>query len=447
MPSNSALPAYEGEADYVFICYSHADSTIYAEIRMLQDYGINVWYDSGITPGSEWTDTLARRIQGCSHFLYFVSNNSVESENCRRELNFAQSEGRHVVVIQIEDVELPPGLRLSLNNRQIVMKGDLDESGYRGKLDIALAREDSSESVPIVQPRATGVESARSRHVLLFAIAVLLALVVGFVLVDRLEVTDPSIPVVAGPDHEGVPGNTQSGLVIHQQVSYSGQVWTPRISPDGQFIAYFDIRASQIKIHDLLSGVESVALTPGSFAGGDSTTCFVHGWSPDSGQILSACQSADDTSTFVTARVGGSGREISDRPSPQLFWTDQGEWISVGLHRNIASNDIRELHVHDLDNQDGRHIAAETPMVDQIESSVWVSPDESFAIATRDTAGKLWRIYAGHISDEKLELVYETTDEIRRVVAADGSIFFLHGSGQQTMLSKLIPGQLPVAQP
>ena len=66
LPSNSALPAYEGEEDYVFICYSHADSTIYAEIRMLQDQGINVWYDSGITPGSEWTDTLARRIQGCT---------------------------------------------------------------------------------------------------------------------------------------------------------------------------------------------------------------------------------------------------------------------------------------------------------------------------------------------------------------------------------------------
>ena len=96
-------PAYKGEEPYVFISYSHADENpVFAEIRWLQDQGFNVWYDtSGIGPGSEWNDEIAQAIKGSYRFLYFITPSSVESEHCRRELNFAQSENRRVVVAGI----------------------------------------------------------------------------------------------------------------------------------------------------------------------------------------------------------------------------------------------------------------------------------------------------------------------------------------------------------
>ena len=77
---------------YVFVSYSHRDEAlVYREIRWLQDQGVKVWYDTQIQAGSEWSDALANAISGCSWFLYFITPNSVASENCRRELNHARN--------------------------------------------------------------------------------------------------------------------------------------------------------------------------------------------------------------------------------------------------------------------------------------------------------------------------------------------------------------------
>ena len=54
------FPAYDGDGPYVFVCYAHTDrAEIYPELIRLRDAGVNVWYDEGISPGSEWTEELA----------------------------------------------------------------------------------------------------------------------------------------------------------------------------------------------------------------------------------------------------------------------------------------------------------------------------------------------------------------------------------------------------
>jgi TolB-like protein/Tfp pilus assembly protein PilF len=127
--------AYRGDGPYVFVCYAHEDSeAVFREIAWLNDYGVNVWYDEGISPGHEWSDELARAIQGCSKVFYFVTPNSVASEHCRRELNFAQEEGREVVAIHLEATEVPAGLRLVLNNRQAIIKHELTEEEFHKRL-------------------------------------------------------------------------------------------------------------------------------------------------------------------------------------------------------------------------------------------------------------------------------------------------------------------------
>ncbi len=86
--------AYGGSEPFVFISYAHADrDKVYPEIEWMQQNGLHVWWDEGISPGAEWTDTLAERIQNCTHFIYFLTPASIESEHCRRELNFAIEEG------------------------------------------------------------------------------------------------------------------------------------------------------------------------------------------------------------------------------------------------------------------------------------------------------------------------------------------------------------------
>ena len=72
-------PSYHGDEPYVFVSYSHTDIELaYAEIAWLQDHGFNVWWDEGISPGSEWSDVLADAIQGCATFLYFITPRSVK---------------------------------------------------------------------------------------------------------------------------------------------------------------------------------------------------------------------------------------------------------------------------------------------------------------------------------------------------------------------------------
>jgi hypothetical protein len=156
---------YTGNQPYLFVSYSHADEEIVlAEILELQNQGHKVWYDTGITPGSEWTEQLASRIKGCSRFVYFITPNSVESEHCRREVTFAQTEGRNVLAVHLKETILPDGLRLSLENRQAILRWRLDEADFRERLNGALAG----------NPPAIHIDAPLRRRKLVFALFVLL---------------------------------------------------------------------------------------------------------------------------------------------------------------------------------------------------------------------------------------------------------------------------------
>ncbi len=132
--------AYTGPDPYIFVAYSHRDAAeVYGEIHELQAHGINVTYDDGISPGSVWSNVIADRIQHCDWFVYFVSPDSVRSEYCQRELNFALEERRRILPIYLQDTEVPGGVRLNLTHRQAIMKYALPADAYRTRVMGALA--------------------------------------------------------------------------------------------------------------------------------------------------------------------------------------------------------------------------------------------------------------------------------------------------------------------
>ena len=140
-------PAYRGGEPFVFVSYSHRDEEIvYREIRWLQDQGVNVWYDTHIQAGSEWSDALANAIAGCSRFVFFITPNSVASENCRRELNYAIEEGRSILAVHLRETDVPGGIRLNINNRQAILKHRLDADVYRSSLLQALSNDQVAAS-------------------------------------------------------------------------------------------------------------------------------------------------------------------------------------------------------------------------------------------------------------------------------------------------------------
>lgn len=114
--------AYEGDEKYIFVSYSHADADIvYPIIERLNEEGYRVWYDDGIVPGSEWPENIAAHLDKCTTFIFFASPNSVASDNCKREVNFALSRKKNFFTISLVPTQLSLGLELQISTQQNIL--------------------------------------------------------------------------------------------------------------------------------------------------------------------------------------------------------------------------------------------------------------------------------------------------------------------------------------
>lgn len=180
--------AYSGEEPYIFVSYAHNDaSAVFPELTSIKEHGFNIWYDEGIDPGTEWRQEIADAIEGCELFIYFITPNSVESDNCRKEVAFAQEEGRHVLAIHLEQTELPGALRLALSDRQAILKHETSADEYAARLIDGIRKylpgNDEAIHVPIVAKQSLGKRIIRSKS--LWVITGLL--VIGTVLMSVEE--------------------------------------------------------------------------------------------------------------------------------------------------------------------------------------------------------------------------------------------------------------------
>lgn len=94
----------------VFIAYSHKDTKAKDELAtrlaVLQSEGmIDIWHDNEITPGKKWRDAISSSLADSDLLLYLVSDNSLASENCNRELAKALTEKTRIIPIILEDCD------------------------------------------------------------------------------------------------------------------------------------------------------------------------------------------------------------------------------------------------------------------------------------------------------------------------------------------------------
>lgn len=114
--------AYEGNEKFIFVSYSHADSEmVYPIIERINAEGYRVWYDDGIAPGSEWPENIADHLNRCETVIFFASPNSVASDNCKREVNFALSRKKNFFTISLVPTELSLGLELQISTQQNIL--------------------------------------------------------------------------------------------------------------------------------------------------------------------------------------------------------------------------------------------------------------------------------------------------------------------------------------
>ena len=90
----------EQNQSYVFISYAHKDASVVLPcVEAMKQSGICLWYDEGIEAGSEWPEFIAEKVVGCCKFVLFVSDAYLDSQNCKRELNFAISRKKDILTV------------------------------------------------------------------------------------------------------------------------------------------------------------------------------------------------------------------------------------------------------------------------------------------------------------------------------------------------------------
>ena len=108
--------AYRGDESYIFVCYAHKDAgRVYDDLKQLHERGVNIWYDEGIPAGSSWRAEIAGAIQGAAKLLFFISEASLVSSHCLREVDFAVNHDIEIVPVYLDDSTLPAELELVLN--------------------------------------------------------------------------------------------------------------------------------------------------------------------------------------------------------------------------------------------------------------------------------------------------------------------------------------------
>ncbi|MBI5666644.1 MAG: toll/interleukin-1 receptor domain-containing protein [Chloroflexi bacterium] len=87
---------------HIFICYSRVDRPITEQLGTLLRKAYNhVWFDENLHGGEDWWTEILKEIARCHHFLYMMSDEAIESEWCRRELDEARRLSKHIVPILV----------------------------------------------------------------------------------------------------------------------------------------------------------------------------------------------------------------------------------------------------------------------------------------------------------------------------------------------------------
>ncbi len=91
----------------VFISYARVDSDrvsqLAADIGRVVD---DVWLDARVAGGQQWWARILDEIKTCSLFVLVLSANSVRSDWCRIEADWARSNARPILPVLIDDIDV-----------------------------------------------------------------------------------------------------------------------------------------------------------------------------------------------------------------------------------------------------------------------------------------------------------------------------------------------------
>lgn len=153
-PCEKPFSAYEGDEAYAFVSYAHDDcKTVYKDITIFNNQGLNIWYDQGIPTGNQWTEEIAKAIQKSSFVIVFLSQNSINSRDVKKEIDFAYRHDIPIIPIAIgEFVELPLDLDYQIGGLQHILKYELNKKKYYHKCTEAFNEKLKEHELKLKEP-------------------------------------------------------------------------------------------------------------------------------------------------------------------------------------------------------------------------------------------------------------------------------------------------------
>lgn len=123
------IPPYEGDQKYIYIAYSFKDKhLVYPIIEQLTKDGYRVWYDEGILYPDVATANIAEKLAKCEMVLAFLSDNSVDFYNFRREISYSIIKKKNLIAVILEEVQLAPGMEMQISVFPAIYKYKLENN-------------------------------------------------------------------------------------------------------------------------------------------------------------------------------------------------------------------------------------------------------------------------------------------------------------------------------
>lgn len=108
----------------VFISYSRSDKSVVLPLvhRLEESIGERIWMDlDGIESGSQFEECIVNAIDNCKVLLFMYSSSSLASEWTKREILYAEHEGKHIVPILLDSNSLHGWFRFHFGNIDFIL--------------------------------------------------------------------------------------------------------------------------------------------------------------------------------------------------------------------------------------------------------------------------------------------------------------------------------------
>ena len=148
------IKAYEGNRPYIFVSYSHND-VVKAKsiISFLVEEGYRLWFDEGIHPASIWRKVIANKIanEACKACLFIVTRGSVDSNECKIELDYVANKKKRIIPIYTQKTIIPNEIEMLISREcEYQVIDDLDSirkkvADYEEQLSVCKKKDDEPD--------------------------------------------------------------------------------------------------------------------------------------------------------------------------------------------------------------------------------------------------------------------------------------------------------------